>query len=176
LDILHLIDRLEEIVADARRLPLGGGIVVPRQQLLDLVDRMRVALPGQVYDARDVIARQEEILSTAERDAQERLTQVEQEMSRRLAETEVVQAAQARAAEILAAAEDRARELTRTSEEQARDRLDEAQTESRREMQEADGYSVQTLRRLEDQLEGFLNTVRNGIDALEARSAERPGG
>ena len=29
MDILHLIDRLEEIATDARRLPVGGGVVDP---------------------------------------------------------------------------------------------------------------------------------------------------
>ena len=175
MDILHLIDRLEEIAAESRRLPLGGGIVVPRQQVLDLVDRMRIALPKQVYDARDVVERREELISEGEHQAHDRLAQAEEEMERRLAETEVVKAAQARAQAVVDAAEDRARDLLRSAEEQARARLDEAQTESQREMREADSYSLQTLRRLEDQLEGFLNTVRNGIDALEARSAERPG-
>ncbi len=28
MDVLHLIDRLEEIVAESRRLPIGGGVVV----------------------------------------------------------------------------------------------------------------------------------------------------
>jgi cell division septum initiation protein DivIVA len=175
-DVLHLIDRLEEMVADARRLPLGGGIVVPRQQVLDLVDQMRVALPRQVYDARDVVERRDEIMRESEHKAQERLSQADEELEKRLAQTEVVQAAQSRAEAIVMAAEERARELLRDAEQQARARLDESQTESRREMGEADAYSLQTLRRLEDQLEGFLGTVRNGIDALEARSVERPGG
>jgi hypothetical protein len=174
LDILHLIDRLEQTIAESRRLPLGGGIVVPRQQLLDLVDQMRVALPRQVYDAQDVLERSEELVRAAEHTAREKLAQVDEELEKRLAETEVVKAAQARAAELEAAAEERARELARASEEQAAERLDEAQAESAREMMEADNYSLQTLRRLEEQLENFLSTVQNGIDALEARSAERP--
>ena len=52
MDILHHIDRLEEIVAEARKLPVGGGLIMPRQRLLDLIDRMRVAVPKEVYDAR----------------------------------------------------------------------------------------------------------------------------
>ena len=55
MDILHHIDRLEEIVGEARKLPVGGGLVMPRQRLLDLIDRMRVSVPKEVYDARDVM-------------------------------------------------------------------------------------------------------------------------
>jgi hypothetical protein len=43
-------------------------------------------------------------------------------------------------------------------------------------MHESDVYSLQTLKRLEAELDGFLSTVRRGIDTLETRAAERPGG
>jgi hypothetical protein len=174
MDILHLIDRLEEIVADARRLPIGGGTVVSRQQLLDLVDRMRVAVPGEVYEARDVIERRDEVVREGEFRAQEVVAQAHEELERRLAQTELVKAAQDRARDLMAEAEERAGELLRSAEEQARARLDEAQQTSRNEMREADVYALQTLRKLEEQLEGFIRTVRNGIDALEVRSADRP--
>lgn len=174
MDILHLIDRLEEMVAEARRLPVGGGVVVNRQRLLDLIDDMRVAVPREVYDAREVIEERDEVIRQGARKADELLAQAHEELERRLAQTEVVQAAAERAREIVAAGEERARELLRAAEEQARERLDEAQRTSLEEMHEADVYALQTLRKLEEQLESFLHTVRNGVDALEARSAERP--
>lgn len=176
MDILHLIDRLEEIVADARRLPIGGGTVVSRQQLLDLVDQMRVAVPREVYEARDVIERRDEVVREAEQRAGDILSSAREELERRMDQTEVVAAAREKAKEIVAEGEQRMRDLLRSAEEQARERLDEAQAASRKEMQEADSYALQTLRKLEEQLEGFTNTVRNGVDALEARSAERPRG
>jgi plasmid stability protein len=85
-----------------------------------------------------------------------------------------VKAAQERAADLLAEAQTRAAELGRDSEEQARARLDEAQTASGEQMRESDVYALQTLRKLEGELEGFLTTVRRGVDALEIRSADRP--
>ncbi|MEX0682934.1 MAG: hypothetical protein WD904_10485 [Dehalococcoidia bacterium] len=174
MDILHLIDRLEELLGEARRLPVGGGAVVSRQKLADLIDRMRVAVPREVYESREVIEQRDEVIRHAHEESAELLAQTRDELNRRLAETEVVKAAQERAREIAADAERRAAELSRDSETQARARLDEAQAASRSEMQEADGYALQTLRKLEQELEGFLTTVRRGVDALELRSAERP--
>lgn len=174
MDILHLIDRLEELLGEARRLPVGGGVVVSRQKLADLIDRMRVAVPREVYESREVIEQRDEVIRQAHEESAELLAQTREELNRRLAETEVVKAAQERAREIAAEAERRAADLSRESEAQARARLDEAQAASRSEMQEADGYALQTLRKLEQELEGFLTTVRRGVDALELRSAERP--
>lgn len=174
MDILHLIDRLEELLSEARRLPVGGGVVVNRGKLADIVDRMRVAVPREVYDSREIVEQREQVLREASDEAEQLLAQAREQLEARIAETEVVKAAQQRAAELVAEAQGRAADLGRSSEGQARERLDEAQQASRDQMRESDVYALQTLRKLESELEGFIATVRRGVDALEIRSAERP--
>jgi len=174
-DILHLIDRLEEVAGEARRLPVGGGLVVSRQRLLDLVDRMRVAVPREVYDAREVIEKRNEVLAAAEAEATRLLNEARAEVESRLKDNAVVKAAEEKSREVMLKAKERAEELARAAEEQARARLDEAQDAGRSQMREADVYALQTLKRLETELDGFIATVRRGIDALEQRAAERPG-
>jgi hypothetical protein len=173
-DILHLIDRLEEIVSEGRRVPVGGGVVVSRQRIIDLIERMRVAVPREVYEARDVIEQREAAIDEGRRQAQDLLSRAHDELENRLNETEVVKAAHERSRQLTLDAERRVRDLLQAAEEQARQRLDESQAQSRQEMKEADVYALQTLRKLEEQLEGFLTTVRNGVDALEQRAADRP--
>ena len=175
MDILHLIDRLEEVAGEARRLPVGGGLVVSRQRLLDLVDRMRVAVPREVYDAREVIEKRNEVLAAAEAEATRLLNEARAEVESRLKDNAVVKAAEEKSREVMLKAKERAEELARAAEEQARARLDEAQDVGRSQMREADVYALQTLKRLETELDGFIATVRRGIDALEQRAAERPG-
>ena len=175
MDILHLIDRLEEVAGEARRLPVGGGLVVSRQRLLDLVDRMRVAVPREVYDAREVIEKRNEVLAAAEAEATRLLNEARAEVESRLKDNAVVKAAEEKSREVMLKAKERAEELARAAEEQARARLDEAQDAGRSQMREADVYALQTLKRLETELDGFIATVRRGIDALEQRAAERPG-
>ncbi|TMG02577.1 MAG: hypothetical protein E6I03_05705 [Chloroflexi bacterium] len=175
MDILHLIDRLEEMASEARRLPVGGGLVISRQRLVDVIDRMRVAVPREVYDARDVLERRDHVLRSAQEEAAQLVEQSKAEMEKRLSQTEVVKAAEDRAREVVAEAQARAQDLLRSAEEQARGRLDDAQQSSRSQMREADVYALQTLKRLEQELDGFMTTVRKGINALEHRAADRPG-
>ena len=175
MDILHLVDRLEEMASEARRLPVGGGLVISRQRLLDVIDRMRVAVPREVYDARDVLQRRDQVLQAAQQEAAHLVEESKTEIEKRLEQTEVVKAAEERARELLAEAQTRARDLLKGAEEQARGRLDDAQQSSRSQMQEADVYALQTLKRLEQELDGFMTTVRKGINALEHRAAERSG-
>jgi vacuolar-type H+-ATPase subunit H len=176
MDILHLIDRLEEMVVDARRLPVGGGAVIPRQRLLDLIDRMRVAVPREVYDARELVEKQEEILHKARDEAALMLAEARARLEERITDAAVVKAADERSKEIVAQAQARAEEMVRSAEEQSRGRLDDAQESARAQMHEADVYALKTLRRLETELDGFLTTVRKGIDTLDQRAADRPGG
>src|SRR5712692_2072675 len=175
MDILHLIDRLEEMAGEARRLPVGGGVVISRQRLLDLIDRMRVAVPREVYDSTELLEKRDEVLRQAQEEAALVLAETQAKIEERLSETEIVKAAEARAKELMVQAQERAQELAKGAERQARGRLDDAQEASRAQMREADVYALQTLKRLEEQLADFLATVRRGVDTLEKRAVERPG-
>jgi hypothetical protein len=174
-DILHLIDRLEELVGEARKLPVGGGAVISRQRLLDLIDRMRVAVPKEVYDAREIIEKREEVLADAGAEASRLIARAQEEVETRLKETEVVKASEERARQILAQAQARMEELSREAEAQAAARLDDAQAAAREQMREADVYALQTLKKLETELNEFIATVQRGMETLERRATERPG-
>ena len=174
MDILHHIDRLEELVGDARKIPLGGGVVIGRQRLLDLIDRMRVSVPKEVYDAREVIEKRDDVLEDAGAEASRIIARAQEEVERRLKEKEVVKAAEERARQLLAQAQERMLELSREAETQAAARLDDAQEAAREEMREADVYALQTLKKLAGELDEFIGTVQRGIDTLEKRAAERP--
>ncbi len=174
LDILHHIDRLEELVGDARKIPVGGGVVIGRQRLLDLIDRMRVSVPKEVYDAREVIEKRDDVLGDAGAEASRIIARAHEEVEKRLKEKEVVKAAEERARQLLAQTQERMLELSREAEAQAAARLDDAQEAAREEMREADVYALQTLKKLAGELDEFIGTVQRGIDTLEKRAAERP--
>ena len=169
MDILYLIDRLEELVARAFHVPLGSGVVVHRQRLLDLIDRMRVAMPVDIREAREVLQKQEEVLAQAQEEAGRIIARAQAELEERLKDEAVVKAAEERAQQIVSEGEERAQALVRDGEVQARERLDEAERGAQQQMEEADLYSLQTMRRLETQLNNFLNTIRKGIETMEER-------
>jgi len=169
IDVLYLIDRLEELVAQGFHVPLGSGVVVHRQRLLDLIDRMRVAMPADIREAREVLQKQEEVLAQAQEEAGRIIARAQAELEERLKDEAVVKAAEERAQKIVREGEERAQALVRDGETQARERLDEAERSAQQQMEEADLYSLQTMRRLETQLNNFLNTVRKGIETMEER-------
>jgi hypothetical protein len=151
MDILHLVDRLEELLNQSRPLWFTRSVIVEEDRFLDIIDQMRVAIPDEVKKAQQIQAQRDRILAQAQEEAN-RTIAIAREKSDQLVERDaIVQTAQARAEQIHAQARSEA-EKTRT---------------------EADQYVVDTLTRLEVELDRYLNQVRNGIRTLK-QDIEKP--
>ncbi len=70
----ELIDELEDVLADGRRLPFGM-VLVNEDKILDIVDKMRVAVPDEIKQARRVVQEQERLLNEAQARVQQVLTE-----------------------------------------------------------------------------------------------------
>lgn len=174
IDLLHLIDRLEEQVGEARRLPIGTGSVVDRRRLLDLVDQLRAAVPAEVREARELLERKEEVLAQADEEVALRLSRADEEVGRRVSGSEVVRAAEARAEQIIAEAQSEAERLVEEGRRQAQTKSAEGERLASEQMDEADRYAMEMLRKLQQQLDAFTSSVRSGMEALERRPEEPP--
>ena len=172
MDILHLIDRLEELVAEARRMPIGQGVVIDRRRLLEMVDQMRSTVPWEVKEAREAAAHREALLEEARREGEGIIARAELEAEAKLDEMEIVQAAQREADAILRKAEERAQTILDEAQAQVQSRLKQSEQAATNQMDEADRYALEMLKRLDAQLSAFGNTVRAGINSLEERVGE----
>jgi cell division septum initiation protein DivIVA len=89
-----LIDELEDSLAEGRRVPFSGRLLVDEERILDIIDRMRVAVPEELKQARRVIGEQERLLAEARAQVQQAMEEqgllaaVEAERARLLAEAE----------------------------------------------------------------------------------------
>ncbi len=61
-----MIDELEDALAEGRRVFFGGRLLVDEERILDIIDRMRVAVPEELKQARRVIAEQERLIGDAQ--------------------------------------------------------------------------------------------------------------
>ena len=161
------------MIGEGKRLPVGGGLVLSRQHLLDLVDQMRVAMPAELHEARELISQQDNLLSQTQEEIAQLFTQAQEKIDARLQEEEIVKSAQKLADELQQSASEQARTMGREAEEQARARLDDAQEAAREQMREADLYAIRKFQQLDEQLEQFLQAIRAGVEALQKREEER---
>jgi vacuolar-type H+-ATPase subunit H len=150
-----LLDLLEEEVASARKMPVGGGVLVDRKHMLELIDQLRVAIPANIRQARDILQRRAQAIAEAEQEAARIVDSAQREADRRLADTGVVRQAEERARQVLSDAESR-----------AASRLSETVEQARLQQEEADRYALAILTRLDTQIATFLTSVRQGIESL----------
>jgi vacuolar-type H+-ATPase subunit H len=149
MDILYLLDQLEEVLGAGSRVPLTSRTLVDEQEILDIVDQIRVSVPEEIKAARRLTDERDQVLADARAEADRILRDADAQAAERLGEHHLVRSAEMRAADI----EDRAMQ-------QAAD--------IRR---EADVYAHRVLSKLHEQILQLGSTVDRGIAELEARGA-----
>ena len=54
-DILYLVDRLENLIAGSKRMPLVNQIILKESDILNIVDQLRTTIPDEIKQARRII-------------------------------------------------------------------------------------------------------------------------
>ncbi len=146
MDILHLVDRLEELFNSSRQVPFTRSILVDEERFLEIIDQMRIAIPEEVKKAQQVLAQRDRILAQAQEEANRTVQLAKQRAEDQVDRDAIVKGAQARAEQIIAQARLDAEEIRR----------------------DADDYVIDALAAVEAELSRLLNQARNGIAKLSA--------
>ena len=175
MDLLHLVDRLEELVAGAQKMPIGNRAIVDRRRMLDLIDQMRIAVPREVREAQDIVAERDGIRREAEEEGRIIVAQAEEHASDLIEEHALTEGAKQRAGAIAAEAERRLEQQIEIANRDMQARIQESRRIAQEQMAAADEYARELLIRLERQLQAFQNSVRAGVEQLEPQPAYDPG-
>lgn len=150
MDIMHLIDRLEDMLNESSRMPLTAKLLVDEDQVYSLIDQMRVAIPEEVKKAQRIEADRDRIIALANEESNRIRELTEQEAMSRLERNSIVVNAQ-RKAEVI---------------------LDETYIEADKIRYGADQYALQALSSLKDDMANMLEVAQNGIARLQAEVKE----
>ncbi len=167
MDLLHLVDRIEELLATAQKMPIGNRAIIDRRRMLDIIDQMRIAIPHEVREAQEIVARRDHVLREAEEDRRLIEAQAQERAARMVEAHEISQAARARAEEIAREAEHRLQDRIDEANRDISQRIEESRLIAREQMRAADDYARDLLERLERQLGTFVKSVHAGIEQLE---------
>ena len=124
--------------------------------MLDVIDQLRVSVPEDIREAQQLLQQRDGIMEEALTQAKRITDAAEEEFKAKLRESEIMKAAQESAQRILGEAERKAEAVRADAERIARTRREGA-----------DKYTLEVLRKLDEQLSAFLTSVRRGIEALE---------
>jgi cell division septum initiation protein DivIVA len=145
MDILHLVDRLEELFNESRPIWLTHSVIVDEDRMLDLIDQMRVAIPEEIKKAQQVISQRDRVLAQAKEEANRTISLARERAEKQLEDNEIIQSAKIRAEQI----------------------VDQAHKDAAATQREADKYILDSLTNLEVTLDRLLSQVRNGINTLQ---------
>jgi hypothetical protein len=152
-DVLQMIDRLEQLVSSGTRLPLSSKTMIDESEFLEIIDRLRVAVPEELRQARRFTQERDRVLAQAESEAEKIISAAQERATLMLQDTELVRLANQEARRIIAAADADADDVRRG----------------------ADQYAFDVLANLENELAKLLATTRKGratIDQAAFRSGD----
>ena len=143
-DVEASLHRLEQLVSEAKAVPLSASIMLNRAEMEEVVDALRQALPQELTQARWVIRERDEILERAQEDRDQILEDARKERERLMSREAVI----------------------RTAEEQSDRIVGDAREHARRIRLEAEDYVDAKLANFEVVLNKTLNAVEKGRSKL----------
>lgn len=149
MDVEGFLAQMEQLLAEARPVPLSASVMVNRKDFEDVIDDIRASLPEELRQSRWVIKERDEVLEQAEREAEQITADARAEAARLISETEVV----------------------RQSQRQAERILEEAREQSRVLRLEAEDYVDSKLANFEIVLAKTMKAVEKGRERLRGRLA-----
>jgi cell division septum initiation protein DivIVA len=129
-------------------------VIIDEDEYLRLIDQMRISVPQEIKNARQVENERDAILAAAEAQA-EAMVEAGREKALQLASDH---------------------EITQQAQSQADGIVQDAYTQASQIRSEADAYAMEVLERIQAQIDAFSRTVANGIRLLrgDPRNRHRP--
>ena len=67
----ELINELQDLVADAKAVPLTGGkVIVEAEKIYDILDEIQDTLPAEVRQAKNIVSDRGQIIAEAKKEAE----------------------------------------------------------------------------------------------------------
>lgn len=147
IDILHLVDRLEALIEQGRRLPLTSAVVVDEGTFLDIIDQMRISIPEEIKQAKRIEQERDEIIAQAHGEVARIIAEGRDDAARLVVEHEV----------------------RRQAAEQADRILEEAHRQAQAIRRGADDYAAEVLAKLSEEVAALQRQITNGLVTLGQR-------
>lgn len=144
IDIDYLIEQLEDLRDQGIQVPFTNLVMIDQEKFLRLINQLRISVPREIQEARQITQERDRIIAQAQERAQNIIALAEQQAEELVSDHAIAQRAASREQEL----------------------LEEARREAESIRAEADAYALQVLEELQQQLERFQRTVRNGIALL----------
>mgnify|MGYP000332870802 FL=1 len=146
-----ILEEIENLLVNAGRVPFTNKCIIEEDDLAQLLDELRDALPQEIMEAKRIINERQRILEEAQQEARKIVEQAQTYISRLTDENVINKQAQEQAAEIVARAAREARELEYS----------------------ANKYADDVFKYLEENLEKVLSVIRESHKSIQQAAADK---
>jgi cell division septum initiation protein DivIVA len=153
-DLATRIEQLEEMVTQAKAMPLSSSVLLNREELLDAIKDMRELLPEEIKQAKWVVKDREELLAKGRERAEQMIEDGRKEQERLVGEQAVTEAAEDEARRIIADAEGQAHRVRREADDYVDSKLEQMESVLRR--------SAESMNQARDALTRSTDQVSRG--------------
>lgn len=151
MDALELIDALEDIIEKGITIPLAGKTMIDKDELLDIIQEIRLKLPDDLKQAKWVKEERQRIITEAQKEANQIMKGAEDKIISMINE----------------------HEITRKSYEQARVVEEESQKRAKEIRYRTAQYIEELIADAERVMESTLHSLRENRQQMRLKNKER---
>lgn len=112
MELLELLDQIEEIIENGTNVPFTGGkCIVNRDEVLEILQEIRLRLPEDMKQAKRIVEEKSRILAEAQQEAENIINNAESRIAALVDEHEITKKAYEQAEVIISNAKKNAREI-----------------------------------------------------------------
>ena len=111
MEIFTLLETIEDILEKSRKLPFSNKVFVDKEELLEMVEEIRLKLPDELKQAKWVKEERMRIIAEAEKQADDIVKEAENRIISMIDEHEITKKAYEKKQEIIATANEMSREI-----------------------------------------------------------------
>ncbi len=119
MDIFARLDKLEDFIANSKRVPLSSSVMVNEAEFYDLLDDIRATLPNELKQARLISKDRDRILAEAQHKEEELLERAEKRAEDMVQQTEIIKQAELERDHMIDEAQEEARKIVYDAEDVA---------------------------------------------------------
>ena len=166
MDIAGRLEQLEDIVREAKSMPLSSSVLINKDEVLELVQQMQDDLPDEIKQARWIVKDREDLLAKARAEGDKLIEHAREEQLRMARKEEVVERAREEAERLLTEADDQTSTMRSEAEDYVDAKLAQFEIALRKILEESQG-ATKGLARTLDQVEAGRDRLRHPTTAAE---------
>ncbi len=116
MSIEELLEEFDEVLDGGMKLP-GKRTLLDAERIRELVDDIRLNIPAEIKQAKNIVNDRTEIITRAKSEADEIIKRADERAAQMIAQQEITRLAEEKAREIVAAAQSKSREMRKAAQD-----------------------------------------------------------